>query len=46
MLNIHTIPMIAWVQAMMIGAGLQAMMIPPIPTATSIDPRAEGQRDG
>ena len=31
MLNMHTIPMIARVQAMMIGAGLQAMMIPPDP---------------
>jgi hypothetical protein len=46
MLNIHTMPMMAWVQAIMIGAGLQAMMLPPISTAKRIDPRAEGQRDG
>ena len=46
MLNIHAMPMIAWVQAIMTGAGLQAMMLPPIPMAKRIDPRAEGQPDG
>ena len=45
MLKMHSMPMIAWVQAMMISAGLQAMMLPLIPTTNRTDLRAEGQRD-
>ncbi len=48
MLQVHMMPMTTWLQAMMLVAGLQAMMLPTIPTTTKRTGGfpAEGQRDG
>jgi hypothetical protein len=42
MLKMHTMPMIAWVQAIMVGAGLQAIMRPRSRRVKGLAPERKG----